>query len=400
MVLHRHHPHRGIRRSEALHQPFQLGRKAHPRGDHVATLPLRRRIVVKLLGFLHFADLPSEQAHSVFDLREVLIPVLLRHFQPGDAEKLVAGESEGGAESTAAFLLKRRDHFQKRPGFLPGKRPQREQSLPEFGQPYRHQRGRFGGGCQRAQIVQGAHQGFAVVLLRADHDLAVKVDARFLQPCQPLHNVPGKAVVHQPAAQLRVGGVNADIQRRGVAANDPLKLLIAYVGQGDEIAHHQGKAPVVVLHVQGLAQSRRHLGDKAEGAIIVAGARTQGHALPEMKPHGLHLVLSDGKLQGLSVPLQLDLQLTVGNQGLIVDLVNNVLAVDAKKHVAGKNAGPMGRRTAVHRSDFMAHTVPPSGIRALGQSRKGRCHYAPFCRGSQERAARLSSEGVRPASPQ
>ena len=386
MVLHRHHPHRGIRRSEALHQPFQLGREAHPRGDHVATLPLRRRIVVKLLGFLHFADLPSEQAHSVFDLGEVLIPVLLRHFQPGDAEKLVAWESEGGAEGTAAFLLKGRDHFQKRPGFLPGKRPQREQPLPEFGQPHRHQRSRFGGGGQRAQVIQGAHQGFAVILLRADHDLTVEVDARFLQPGQPLHNIPGEAVVHQPAAQLRVGGVDADIQRRSVATDNPLELLIVHVGQGDEIAHHQGKPPVVVLHVQSLAQSRRHLGDKAEGAIIVAGARTQGHALPEMKPHGLHLVLSDGQMQGLSVPLQLHFQLAVGDQRLIVDLVDNVFPVDAQKHVAGENTGPVGRRTAVHRGDLMAHKVPPSAIPA-STGRKGRCHYALFRSGSQERAA-------------
>ena len=147
-----------------------------------------------------------------------------------------------------------------------------------------------------------------------------------------------------------------------MAADDAVKLFFVHVGQGDKVAHHQGKTPVVILHVQGLAQARRHLGDKAERAVVVTGARAQRHAFPEMKPHGLHLVFPNGKPHRLAVPFQLDLQLTVGDQRLIVDLVNNILAVDAQKHIAGENSGPMGRRTAIHRGNFMAHAVPPSGI--------------------------------------
>ena len=67
-------------------------------------------------------------------------------------------------------------------------------------------------------------------------------------------------------AQLRVHSLHRDIDRGQVEADDPLDILILHICQGDVVSLKERKSGVVVLKVERLTHSRRHLVDKAEDA--------------------------------------------------------------------------------------------------------------------------------------
>src|SRR6266508_2451535 len=111
-----------------------------------------------------------------------------------------------------------------------------------------------------------------VVPFRAEHDLRVHGDARASQALHDRHQQAlGPRLAQQPVAQLRVGGVDRDIERGQSLRLDSVELRLVQIRQRDVVAVQAGEPEVVVLDIQALAHPSRQLVDEAEHALVGAG---------------------------------------------------------------------------------------------------------------------------------
>ena len=336
-----------------------MRRGAHARGNEVA---FGGRLIagqVEALGLLQLAFKAAQQPHAVFDLRKVLVPAFRRDGPPGDAEKFVAGKGEGGAQLAAALLLKGRDGVKQRLRLRFGEGAKLLQPLTKAREAHGHHGRRLCRGRKGTQVAQRSEQLLAVVPAGAHHNLAVESDACILEARQALEDVAREAVVHHPAAKRGIGGMHAHIQRRGMAADDAVKLGVVHVGQRHEIAHHQGKAPVVVAHVKRFAQARRHLADEAKDAVVAAGAGRERHLLPEVQTQRFALPLSDVHGALPAVPLHHGAHAAARDQRLVVDLVEHLFAVEGNQRIARAQPVAVRHRAAVHRFNHVPHALLP-----------------------------------------
>ena len=64
--------------------------------------------------------------------------------------------------------------------------------------------------------------------------------------------------------------MDGDVKGACAERDDSLPVFGQEIGEGDVIALEEGQAPVIVTQVEGWTQARRHLPDKAKGAIVLA----------------------------------------------------------------------------------------------------------------------------------
>ena len=73
------------------------------------------------------------------------------------------------------------------------------------------------------------------------------------------------------AAQLRIGGVHRNVDRRQLKINDTLDVMLFHVGQRHIVSLKEGKTGIIVLKIKGFAHARRHLVNETENAFVAAG---------------------------------------------------------------------------------------------------------------------------------
>jgi len=73
---------------------------------------------------------------------------------------------------------------------------------------------------------------------------------------------------------IRVGGVDADVQRRQSFGDHPLQIGLGEPSERREVAVQKAQPVIVVLQVQALAEALGQLVDEAELAVVVAGAHS------------------------------------------------------------------------------------------------------------------------------
>ncbi len=79
------------------------------------------------------------------------------------------------------------------------------------------------------------------------------------------------------AADVGVGGVDADVQRRQPLGDHPLEVGLGEPGERREVPVQERQPVVVVLQVQAAAHALGQLVDEAELAVVVAGANPVEH---------------------------------------------------------------------------------------------------------------------------
>ena len=135
-------------------------------------------------------------------------------------------------------------------------------------------------------------------------------------------------------AQLRVHSLHGDIDRGQVEADDPLDILILHICQGDVVSLKERKSGVVVLKVERLTHSRRHLVDKAEDALIGAGLIVTHKSVFKGKSQILTAAL-DLKFPLFSVCLPHDHHETLGIRHIVVVKdIFQLFPVYGKQHIS------------------------------------------------------------------
>ena len=131
------------------------------------------------------------------------------------------------------------------------------------------------GSALRSAIVLVEHR--AVVDAGDGDDLGVDLHADPAQPLQVGQDIGRVAQDARPHG--RVGGVDRDVERAQALLLDAPPVVLAQVGERDEVAEQERVAVVVILDVERAAQARRHLLDEAEWAVVGAAADrpVEGH---------------------------------------------------------------------------------------------------------------------------
>ena len=133
------------------------------------------------------------------------------------------------------LLLPPVDDREHLPRLLLRERLQRIQSLPEPGQPHRHDRDTLQQRKVPRQVTDGALQLFPVIDPFAEDDLSVHLDPALVQDIHLLQRVSGEAVVEHPASQLGIRCLEGDVDRLQPVSDDPLYIMVAHICQGDII---------------------------------------------------------------------------------------------------------------------------------------------------------------------
>ncbi len=125
---------------------------------------------------------------------------------------------------------------------------------------------------QLSQFADRASQPLTVVEAGHDDQLGVDFNVARRQPAQLLHHVRRGGVAQELPPQLGVADVDGDVERRQAHQLNAPPIVVAQVGQRDEVAEEEGVAVVVVLDVERASELGGHLQDEAERAQVVAAA--------------------------------------------------------------------------------------------------------------------------------
>ena len=200
-------------------------------------------------------------------------------------------------------------------------------------QAHRHDADRAHCRIQAGQVADGAIQVRAVVEAGHHHDLRVRLDPQASQAAELSHHVGGGGVAEETAAQVRVSGVDRDVERAEALLANALPVTLVQVGQREVVAEEKGVAIVVVFDVQGAAQARRHLGDEAERAAVVATADAIESGMGELQAQ--RLVVAPFRLDGelLPAPAHPQRQVLLGPVEPHVNRIAQTVAVDGKQFI-------------------------------------------------------------------
>ena len=305
----------------------------------------------------------AQHAHAVFQLAVVVIKLVRGQLPPGEQVELIAAPEHSAAKALQTLLPEGFHLVQHRRGLPGGVGAQGEEPFPVLCQTHGHDGAAGNARAHSHQILHGPLEGGPVVEAGTGHHLAVHLDARLREAPHDVHAAPGEAVAHHLYPQLRVGGVDGDVDGGDAQVDDALNLPGGEVGQGDVVAHEEAQALVVVLKVEGAAQALGHLVHKAEHAVVGAAVGVVHEVGLKAQAQLLALALADADGAPLAVRC-LHQQGEAGVVGVefVVQHVRNGLAVDLQQPLAAPQAQPMGGGAGVHGGNDGAHALEPSSL--------------------------------------
>ena len=283
------------RRGIALRQAPDRRRGEHPGQEQEAARPARRRQGKggKRLGTLILQQ--AEHPDSILNLAIGLIFLRGGNGTAGEAVKLIRGEDQAGAIRGKKIALIREELIQEGRGGRGIEEAELLQMLTVAGDANGYDGQGLHRGKQGGEIMQGPVQHLPVVEAGTEDNLAVKLQPVIPQGAELVHEQGGPGIAQEADPDLRIRGMDGDIQRGSLTPENTRKLGVIHIGKGDIIAHHHGKAPVIVLDIEGAAHARRHLVDEAEHAPVGAGPGREHNGLVQADAQRLPILFIDGE---------------------------------------------------------------------------------------------------------
>ena len=121
------------------------------------------------------------------------------------------------------------------------------------------------------QLPDTSIQLLPIIEAFAQNNLAVHFDSGLIKRVHLFQCFPGEPVVEHPAAQVRIHGLEGNVDGLQAESDDPLQIMPAHVGQGHIVSLEEGQPGIVVFKIERIPHPRRHLVDKTEDALISAG---------------------------------------------------------------------------------------------------------------------------------
>ena len=302
----------------------------------------------------------AKHAHAVLDLGEVLVKLQGRDGQPGQEVELVGGVDRAAAPLPAEFLPPALQLGHGLQGPRPVEGGEGVQALPVAGEAHGHTGHAEEPLPQGEELLQSEFQGRTVVEAGAQDDLAVEPDAALCQAVQVAQGVPGEAVAHHLAAELRVHGVHRHVNGRDAHLQNAVDLPVVDIGEGDVVAEQEGEPVVVVLEIEGLPHAFGQLVDKAEHTLVPAGALPVHEVGLKFQAQAGVLGLGQVYGEGLSRPGEPDPQFLLCLEKAVVQHVHDLVAVEGHQHVPRLDAQPLGPAARLYPGDCYRHGASSS----------------------------------------
>ena len=216
----------------------------------------------------------------------------------------------------------------------------------------------------RQKLFKGFQRVFqilSVVPPLAKDNLPIQADAGILQPHDLRHNIPREAVMQHLFAKLGIHRVEGDVDRLQMVQNNAVDVMIRHVGHRDIVALQKGQSCVIVMKVQGIPHSLRHLVDKAEDTMIPAGPVFAHQPSAEPNPQIFIRIFFDLKFPFLSVRLaDHDKKLFVIAKIPIVENILDFFSIHRDEYVSGFNIQFFRDASGIDRFYFMKvfHLIP------------------------------------------
>ena len=338
----------------------------HGARDHIQLLGAVDAVRLFQLGQKLFAE-QAHHAHAVFQLVVVFIELRRWDGPPCLEIPLVAGVDDPLAVATLALIAERFQNVDDSSARLGVVGHLRVEVLAVVrhtaghGGYALHHRGQF------QQVGQGAAQLIAVVDAPAEHQLAVDGNAALHQAGQVLKHLAAAPVGQHPDAELGVGGVDRNVDRRDVHLDDAVDLMVLHVRHGDIVAEQKGQALVVILEVKALAHTGGHLVDEAEHAVVGAGVLLVAEVGVEIAAKGAALLPADIPFPDAIRHLCLQVKAPAVGIKIVVQRVIQFIVVHAQQLVAGLQAQRLGFAPLFNALDLDRHSASPA-FSASGQT--------------------------------
>jgi hypothetical protein len=187
----------------------------------------------------------------------------------------------------------------------------------------------------------GVLQDRPVVHARADHHLAVHLDAGVEEHPEPAQAGRPPRVAQHRRADRRVGGVDGHEQRAQALRDDPFGVELGEPGQRGEVPVEEGQAVVVVLQIQAPPHALGELVDEAEGAVVVAGADPVEHRRRNLEAQWLagRLLHPDPAVELGARPSDHHVEARRVHHLLVLDDIAGLLAVERNQLVTDLEPG-------------------------------------------------------------
>ena len=137
------------------------------------------------------------------------------------------------------------------------------------------------------------------------------------------------------AAKLRIHCLERNIDRRQVIFDHPLNILLAHIRQCHIVSLQEGKPGIIILKIESLPHSRRHLVDKAEHAMVAAGTVIIHQAILKLYSQILIIILLHFQLPDLSVGfLYKKFYIFIVHQITVIKNILHRLMIDLCQHIS------------------------------------------------------------------
>ena len=143
-----------------------------------------------------------------------------------------------------------------------------------------------------------------------------------------LEHLAAAGVFHQFDPQLRIGGVDRDIDGADVHFDDAGDVLIGHIGEGDIAAEQEAHAAVVIFEVEGFAHAAGQLIDEAENALIGAVVLAIHEVIGKFQPQLVVLLFFDVKGERFAVPFHFDGEGSIDHIKAVIQHIVDEIAVD------------------------------------------------------------------------
>ena len=289
----------------------------------------------RLIAFCKLIKKKPQHPHAVLKLEISVIPLLLRYFLPCEEIPLISRMDKVKPIFLINLILPSVDHTQDFFCVFFRKWLQRKQPVAKFSQTDRDNGYTLQERQISSQVTDGPFQLFPVIYTFAQYDLPVHLNPALIEHVRFLKRIAREPVVQHPAPQFRVRCLKRDVNGLQPVSYNPFNIMVAHIGQSNIIPLKERKPGIIILEIQGIPHSLRHLINKTEDAFIIAGTILIHEPPAEINPQLFIGIFLNLQLPLFSVRL-FDQQndLFILHVKLIIKNVFNLMPVNLQKLIS------------------------------------------------------------------
>ncbi len=195
----------------------------------------------------------------------------------------------------------------------------------------RHNTDRADPRVELGEVVHCSVEVFAVVLPRHEHDLRVLNDLAVGKIPHDRENVRCFGIAEELAAQLRIGSVHGDVDRREALLDDTVEVFPRRIRKGDVVAVEKRQAEVLILEPERTSYAAWILVDEAEDTPVVAPFESGSFQVDTKR---VVEVLLDFVNDGLAVTFDFEFDVLVGDEKAPFERIAHDVLVDRDDRIA------------------------------------------------------------------